>query len=341
MRTLKVCLLSTALALTSITTMPASAQTPNVAASIGYEIVAAPANLSDDFKPQNKTDLKFLAIRTIDGNQIAGALWQPKDKSAADTTVVIMIHGSGGSYLRAPQSPLGSRLAAKGYASLAINTRQHDDRINTENFFDIRRDIEAAVYTARALGYRKLVLQGHSLGNIQVQFYAATNWDSDIKAVMLLGAFGNLPWKTRNILVQNEDRFRQLIGSAQKAFREGKTDTTLDVKMSYYTGEDVPLTAQHFLTYRWDKTSVADGTQWIKRVPYPVLLVRDQADGVIQPFEPYMLLDAAHAEGSLVKSIELKILPNSKAPNLKGHSFDGNEQPLADTLASWLAAQGL
>ena len=31
------------------------------------------------------------------------------------------------------------------------------------------RDIEAAVYTARALGYRTLVLYGHSLGNIHVK----------------------------------------------------------------------------------------------------------------------------------------------------------------------------
>jgi hypothetical protein len=30
------------------------------------------------------------------------------------------------------------------------------------------------------------------------------NWDPDIKGVILLGAFGNLPWKSRNILVQNE-----------------------------------------------------------------------------------------------------------------------------------------
>ena len=74
----------------------------------------------------------------------------------------------------------------RGYASLAINTRQHDDKINSDNFFDVRRDIEAALQVARALGYKKLVLQGHSLGNIQVQFYAATNWDRDIQAVILL-----------------------------------------------------------------------------------------------------------------------------------------------------------
>jgi pimeloyl-ACP methyl ester carboxylesterase len=40
----------------------------------------------------------------------------------------------------------------------------------------------------RALGYRSIVLQGHSLGTIQVAFYAATDWDPTIKAVILTGA---------------------------------------------------------------------------------------------------------------------------------------------------------
>jgi pimeloyl-ACP methyl ester carboxylesterase len=94
----------------------------------------------------------------------------------------------------------------------------------------VRRDIDAAVQTGRALGYRILVLQGHSLGNIQAQFYAATNWDRDIKAVMLLGAFGNLPWKTRSILVQNEDSFRALIEAAMQSLRDGTLDKVLPVK---------------------------------------------------------------------------------------------------------------
>ena len=311
------------------------------AASIDYQFTSRPSDLSDDFKSIDGVDVKFLSLKAIDGNTIAGALWHPQGKPAGDTTLVVMIHGSGGSYRRAPESALGGRLAAKGYAALAIDTRQHDGNINTENFFDVRRDIDAAVYSARALGYRKIVLQGHSLGNIQVQFYAATNWDRDIKAVMLLGAFANLPWKTRNVLVQNEPRFQQLIASATKALRDGKLDTPLDVKMSYFTGQDVPVTAQHFLTYRWDKTSIADGTTWIKRVPYPVLLVRDQADALVQAFETHTLLDAAHVEGSLVQGIELVVLPSSRPPGLKGHYFDGNEQPLADTLVRWLAARGL
>jgi len=311
------------------------------AASIDYRFIARPNDLSDDFKPADKVDLKFLSLKAIDGSTNDGALWQPTGKAAGDTTIVIMIHGSGGSYKRAPESALGGRLAAKGYAALAIDTRQHDNKINTENFFDIRRDIDAAVYSARALGYRKIVLQGHSLGNIQVQFYAATNWDRDIQAVMLLGAFGNLPWKTRNILVRNEPRFSELIAAATKALKDKKLDTPLDVKMSYFTGQEVPVTGQHFLTYRWDLSSTADGTYWIKRVPYPLLLVRDQADMLIQPFETNSLLAAARSEGSLVQGAELITLPNTKPPSLKGHYFDGNEQPLADTIVRWLAARNL
>ena len=103
--------------------------------------------------------------------------------------------------------------------------------INTENFLDVRRDIEAAVYTARALGYRTIVLHGHSLGNIQVQYYAANNWDPDIKAVVLSGMFANLPWKSRHMLVQNEESFAQLHEASLKSLREGKQTDVLPMQM--------------------------------------------------------------------------------------------------------------
>src|SRR5690349_21763275 len=91
------------------------------------------------------------------------------------------------------------------------------------------------------------------------------------------------------------------------------------------TGQEVPLTAQHFLTYRWEQTSVADGTYWIRRIPSPILLVRDQADGLVQPFEPYQLLSSAHSEGSLITSIKYVLLPNARPPGRDGHLFIGNE----------------
>ena len=207
---------------------------------------------------------------------------------------------------------MSRELAAKGYGVLAINTRQNGERVNTDNFLEVRRDIEAAVYTARALGYRALVLYGHSLGNIQVQYYAANNWKPDIKAVVMTGMFGNLPWKSRNMLVQNEENYRQLTDAAFKALREGKAADVLPVRMFWITGQQVPLTGQHFLSYRHEATSTADGTYWIRRVPRPILMVRDAGDAIVQAFEPYMLLSAATSPGSLVPSAKLVVLPNPK-----------------------------
>jgi pimeloyl-ACP methyl ester carboxylesterase len=321
--------------------LPHPGHAGSTAASIQYDFIDRPAGLPDALHAEAASSLRYLTITAIDGTVNNATLWQPTVKQPADTTMIVMVHGSGSSYSDAPQLALGPNMAARGYAALITNTRQHDKAINTDNFMDIRRDIEAAVATARALGYKKLVIQGHSLGTIQVQYYAANNWDDDIKAVILLAPFGNLPWKSQNILVQNPAEWQKLVDAAEKSLRDGTQSQIMPVKMHYLNGVDSPMTGQHFLTYRYDQTSTADGTTWIRRVPYPILMVRDQSDGIVLPFEPYMLLSAANATGSLVKTIDYKLVPSPKPPNPASHSFVGDETPLADTIAAWLGARGL
>jgi fermentation-respiration switch protein FrsA (DUF1100 family) len=102
-----------------------------------------------------------------------------------------------------------------------------------------------------------------------------------------------------------------------------------------------PATPQHFLTYRDEQASAADGTCWIPRVPRPILIVRDEADGVVLPFEPYMLFSAAQAEGSLVPSIKYALLPNPPPPSREGHIFADNTEALTDAVAAWLGEQQL
>ncbi len=333
---LKLAAVLAAVAMTAATTGHAAQR----AAAIEYDFVDRPATLPADVQAPAGVNLRFLAIQAIDGLRVNAALWQPESKQPNATTLVITVHGSGGSYTGPPNGHLSRNLSPKGYGVLAINTRQSGDKVNTDNFLEVRRDIEAAVYTARALGYRTLVLHGHSLGNIQVQYYAANNWDSDIKTVILSGMFANLPWKSRNILVQNEDNFRQLTDAAQTALRQGKLADTLPVKMNWIGGEPVPLTGQHFLTYRLEGASTADGTYWIRRIPKPILMLRDEGDAIIQPFEPYMLLSAATADGSLVPEIKYTMLPNGKRGPAE-HGFVNNQQPMADTIAAWLAEHKL
>jgi hypothetical protein len=95
----------------------------------------------------------------------------------------------------------------------------------------VRRDIEAAVATVKVLGYCSIVLQGHNLATVQVQYYAATDWDPAIEAVILTGAFGKLPWKSRHILIQDEDNHKALADASLDALRANEAAETLPIKM--------------------------------------------------------------------------------------------------------------
>lgn len=337
MRTSRARWVVAATALVALVTMAShDARAGQTAASIEHELVARPPGLPAEFAASPGANLEFLAIKALDGARVDAALWRPGGRAAADTTLVLTVHGSGGNYAGNPSGFLAQGLVARGYAVLGINTRQHDDKVNTDNFLDVRRDLEAAVYTARALGYRSIVLHGQSLGNIQVQFYAATNWDADLKAVILTGPFANLPWKSRHLLVQNEENFRQLSEAALTSLREGRADTVLPVRMGWITGQPVPVTGQHFLTYRWEPASTADGTYWIRRIPRPILLVRDQSDGIVEPFEPSMLLSAGTSAGALPPSVKLVVIPNARPRSPAAHGFADNREALVDVIAAWL-----
>jgi pimeloyl-ACP methyl ester carboxylesterase len=312
-----------------------------IAATIEYEIIPRPAGLPDDMQALPGALLQFLSIKAIDGFEVQAALWQPENKAPVDTTMIVQVHGSGGNLGSFPLRAPARALSAKGYAALSISTRQHDEHVNTDNFFDVRRDIEAAFATVRALGYKSIVLYGHSLGTVQVEFYAATDWDPTIKAVILTGAFGKLPWKSRHILIQDEGNYRALADASLGALKAGRTAEILPIKMRWLGGLETPVTAQHFLTYRDEQTSAADGTYWISRIPHPILILRDQADGLVLPFEPYMLLSAAGMAGSLVPSIKYMLLPNQRPPSREGHQFADHAEALVDAVSNWLAEQEL
>jgi alpha-beta hydrolase superfamily lysophospholipase len=320
---------------------PLRAGAAQIAASIEFDAAPRPSGLPDDMQPQPGASLKFLAIKTIDGVKLDAALWQPDKVQPSRATMIVQVHGSGSNLAELPLRAVARALSPKGYAALTISTRGHDENLNTDNFLDSRKDIDAAVATAKALGYASIVLHGHSLGTIQVEYYAATNWDPAIKALILTGPFANLPWKSRNILTQNEDIYKKLRASARDALAGGKAGDALPMRMPYLGGRQTPVTAQHFLTYRDEQTSAADGTFWIPRIPQPMLLLRDQADAVILPFEPHMLLSAAHAEGSLAQNITYVVVPDVHPSSAAGHVFTDNTQPLIDAVSEWLAERHL
>ncbi len=68
------------------------------------------------------------------------------------------------------------------------------------------------------------------------------------------------------------------------------------VRMRRTGAEEEAVTGQHFLTYRTE-ASGTDGPYWIRRVPRPILMVRDAGDTIIAPFEPYVFAFCGHFPG--------------------------------------------
>jgi predicted alpha/beta-fold hydrolase len=100
-----------------------------IAASIEYETVPRPAGLPDDMQALPGASLRFLSIRAIDGFKVQAALWQPENRRAADTTMIVQVHGSGGNLSSLPLRVIARALSAKGYTAhqhvAARRARQH------------------------------------------------------------------------------------------------------------------------------------------------------------------------------------------------------------------------
>lgn len=310
----------------------AEAGQPVVAAAVSYRRRESVSPELADLPAPPGGQLSYYDLTSLDGRTGLAAYLLPEHVEPG-TPLVLSVHGSGGSISSQPVRTLAVGLSERGVPVLAINTRQSGDAVNTDNYYATVRDIEAAYWMARSLGHTRIVLHGHSLGTSQVALFAATHWQGSTAGVVLTGMFADLPWKSRHLLINDESRYRALTEEAVAAVRAGDFSRTLETGMPWLGNRTTPVTAQHFLTYRRVGLAGARSVDWAGRIPYPVLMVRDQHDSVIHDFEPGWL-ESALREG-LSPSVTSISLPSD--PGTEGHRFDGSRQALIDTVLTWLA----
>src|ERR1700722_13159932 len=113
--------------------LPMAVSAAQIAATVEYEPIPTPTASTmpasthwamKDMHPLEGATLSYLSIKAIDGFKVIGALWKPEGKSPADTTMIISVHGSGNNFTSSATRSVGRNLSPKGYAVLAINTRQ-------------------------------------------------------------------------------------------------------------------------------------------------------------------------------------------------------------------------
>ena len=306
--------------------------TRTVAAAVTFApAVEVPPELADLGAPGASLD--FYDLTSLDGREGIAAHYVPETPRAG-MPLVLSIHGSGGSIAKQPIRALTTGLAAGGCPVLAINTRQSNDAVNTDNFYATVRDIEAAYWMAKGLGYDRVVLHGHSLGTVQVSYFAATHWDRTTVGIVLTGMPADLPWKSRHLLIGNEPRYAALREEAVAAVQESDYDRILSANMAWLENSNARVSAQHFLTYRTEGIASARSVDWVRRVPYPILMVRDRNDAVVHDFEANWMESAA--SDGLSPSVTRRTLDSDATSH--GHSFETSSGQLVDTVSSWLLA---
>lgn len=301
------------------------------AAAVSYLPLPEPPAAYRDYQPPDKATARFFEVTSLDGHTGTAVIIEP-ESPAADAPLVISIHGSGGSITSPPVRLLSLGLPAGGVPVLALDTRQANDAVNTDSFYATVRDIEAVFWVARSLGHDRIVLHGHSLGTSQVTCFAATHNHPEIVGVLLTGMFADLPWKSRHLLINDEQAYARLGEEATALSRLGEFATVLSEPMRWLYGTEMPVTAQHFLSYRQTGIAGARSVDWIARVPYPLLMVRDANDPVINYFEPGQLEAAAKA--GISPSVTSVVLPSPEGSN--GHAFEATGDALIELAARWL-----
>ena len=289
-------------------------------AVMGCLLLLATLNLSAWSDQSINTQL--IRLETADGINLTGVLRQ--HHSASNGVGIVMVHGYSGNFYSGIMNFLPKMLADRGFATLAINMRDHDRSPKKNLFRENRLDIAAAVEAMARRGFHPLFLHGHSMGTNRVLYYLAATHDPRISGAMLTGAPGNLfEW---NVRMFGKETATQVLRKAQDLLSRGQGDQWMLIDLG-------PLgkalyTASHLVSLRGPET-VSDPFNNIARIVKPILIVHGLADRL--------------ADHTVADRLRNSAPPEAKVDVVKiagaGHSLYNHQKDLRDTMSHWLMRQ--
>lgn len=270
-------------------------------------------------KAAEKMGVDLVKLKTDDGVRLTGVLRQPN--RVRSKACVVLIHGYSGNFYSGIMDFFPGALTDRGFATLALNMRDHDRGPKKNRFEENRYDIAIAIDKMASLGYSTIFLHGHSMGTNRVLYYMAETRDSRIKGILLSGPPGNLfEW---NINVFGLEAANSVLHQAQNLVAEGKGDQWMLINLGPL-GKTL-YTANHVVSLRGPKT-VSDPYKNIARIFQPILIVHGLADRLANP----------HVADRLRKSAA----PKTKVTVVKipgaNHRFNNHQEKLVDVVTRWM-----
>ena len=177
----------------------------------------------------------LISVANQEGLLLDGAFYAPA-VDALDTGPVdamLLIHGSRGNFCDPATKCMAEDLSAQGIACLALNTNAHDTiwynppgQDYKGNAFEILEntmsDLRAGIDHLEQRGYRAIGLLGHSMGAVRVTYYASTQDDSRVAAVLPVSPV-RLSY-SHYLESEDAEEFRANLETAQRLIAEGDPD---------------------------------------------------------------------------------------------------------------------
>jgi pimeloyl-ACP methyl ester carboxylesterase len=260
-----------------------------------------------------------VALSTRDGVLLNGVLYRPE--AHARPTALVLVHGFGSNFYNEYFPLLAEQAAERGYASLALNMRDHDTGPKVSDFADNEADIATGVAFLQKLGYSRLVLLGQSMGTNRVLYYQAAAGDPSIVATVLVSGPGNLfEW---NVWQFGRKKAQASVDEALAMRAAGQENQLMLVDLG-------PLgkalyTPRYLLSLR-GPSARSDPYRNIQKVTTPILIVQGKADKLIEPDIGERLRRAAPRSAK----VDLIYLEGAD------HTFKKQEALLSERVLAWL-----
>jgi len=277
-------------------------------------------------------------ITTEDNLELHGILFEPKKET---TNALIHVHGwIGNFYENRFIDYIAKEAVEKGFAFLTFNNRgtgivtdlirRGKDKTEyvriggcLEKFEDCIIDVKAAVDFIEQKGYKKITLQGHSLGCQKITFYKHKTKDNRVKRLIELAPVDDFGYSKRALGSKYEESLR----IAKEMIEKEKGNEPVPKWMEFYP----LLSAKRFLDIADSETLsgrifyYSGKLEEIKSVSCPVLAVFGSKDDYeSNPEEKLKIL------GKSVKNCDTKLIKNAN------HGFVGFESELSKLVGTWI-----
>lgn len=279
----------------------------------------------------------IVKVITVDNLELFGLLAEAKKHTDA---ILINIHGTASAfYIEEFEKYYVEKMPQKGISVLFTNNRGNyvmeswqKTGAAQEKFEDCLIDIDTWIEFALSKGYKKVILQGHSLGSEKVVYYMNKGkYRNKVTAVILLGFSDLYGTQMRFLQTIKAD----LMKEARKLIKEGKGYMFLTSEWLSHAGI-LPMSAESYVNFFSEGSELSKALplrngsrlELFSKIKVPILGVigdDDKKEFTVIPVKDAIKL--LEKENKLAEVWQIKDCD---------HSFTGRQKELVDVVSKFI-----